>query len=52
MWAALPGYLDNVIESVQNRALGIMLSNPNYREALLMGSRITPPVGVMLVPNF
>ena len=34
VWAALPEYLDNVIESVQRKALCIMLPDLRYGEAL------------------
>ena len=35
VWAALPEYLDNVIESVQRKALRIMLPDLSYAEPLL-----------------
>ena len=35
VWAALPKYLDDAIESVQNRALRIVLPNCHYDDALI-----------------
>ena len=35
VWAALPKYLDDVIESVQKRALRIVLPNCHYDDALI-----------------
>ena len=35
VWAALPKYLDDAIESVQKRALRIFLSNCHYDDALI-----------------
>ena len=35
VWAALPKYLDDAIESVQKRALRIILPNCHYDEALI-----------------
>ena len=40
VWAALPKYLDDAIESVQKRALRIILPNCHYDEALIQ-SHIT-----------
>ena len=41
VWAALPKYLDDAIESVQKRALRIVLPNCPYDNALIQ-SGITP----------
>ena len=38
VWAALPEYLDNVIELVQRKALRIMLPDFSYAEVLLRTS--------------
>ena len=35
MWSALPGYLSNVIESVQRRALRIIFPSVEYEAALI-----------------
>ena len=35
VWAALPKYLDDAVESVQKRALRIVLSNCHYDDALI-----------------
>ena len=35
VWAALPKYLDDIIESVQKRALRIVLPNCHYDDALI-----------------
>ena len=35
VWAALPKYLDDAIESVQKRALRIVLPNCHYDDALI-----------------
>ena len=41
VWAALPKYLDDAIESVQKRALRIILPNCHYDDALIQSGIIT-----------
>ena len=41
VWAALPKYLDDAIESVQKRALRIFLPNCHYDDALIQSGVIS-----------
>ena len=41
VWAALPKYLDDAIESVQKRALRIVLTNCHYDDAIIQSGITT-----------